>query len=744
LQRNGDYAAARRAFADLLLDAPSSPEAPEARFRLAQCYLLDKLYVEAAAAFQVFLDRYPDDPRRAEAFFLLGEAQAGAGAWDEAIAAYEAYLDLAGDLLADVVHERIANAHRAPGRSGEALAAYEAALAALPDLTTTRRLRQAMAQVYLSRGDYEEALIQYQALRRLARTPAQRAEAELRQAEVLRMAKRPEEAESHFRAAMAAEPKSIYAYEALKALLDMGAVVDDYQRGVIDYYNDAYWPALAAFRRHVDADPEGYKPEAHDYIARTYLALGLPELAIEEWDRLIEKFPQSDLWGKAWLGKAKVLRQADQPGAARELLHRFARENPAHPQAPEALALAAQWAEQAGEYETAAEEYAALQRRYPQSEQAPAALFQAALNRYRLDEYEEAVSLWQRLLEDYTWYRAQGTRFWLGKTLLAAGKREAAAEAWQALVEMAPEGYYAERARGLAQAVGLELSPSGSNRAAQSIQIGDQVAAEEWLRSWLPAGEGADLRALPVAVVQDQAYQRGVALLALGLRTEALEELEEVKNRWFDDPQAMYALALRFRELGAPRLSIICAARLLDLSPLALRTAAPRFLLELVYPTYFADLVEEEAKAQGLDPLLLYAVIRQESLFEPEARSHAAAQGLMQIMSPTGKWVAQRLAWPGYKAAHVYRPYINVKFGVYYLAYVLKGARHNVMTALVGYNAGPGNARYWRGAAGDDDDLFLETITASEPRRYVRGVLQQYAIYRRLYGDSEANPRGAP
>jgi len=734
LQRNGDYTAARRVLADLLRDVPAGPEAPEARFRLAQCYLLDGFYVEAAAAFQIFLDEYPDDPRRAEAFFLLGEARAGMGEWDGAIAAYEAYLALAGDTLADVVLERIADAHRARGRSVEALAAYEAALAASSDLATSRRLHRAMAEVLWERGDYEEALAQYRALRRLARTSAQRAEAELRQAEVLQAAGRSEEAEARFRAAMDAEPRSVHAYAALKALLSMGAEVDDYQRGVIDYHNGAYWPALEAFRRHMAADPEGYKPEAHDYIARTYLALGLPDLAAREWLRLIEGFPRSDIWGRAWLNRAEALHKGGQAGAARQLLLRFARENPEHPLAPEALALAAQWAERAGDYETAAEEYAALQRRYPRSEQASSALFQAALNRYRLQEYAQAIALWQMLLEEYDGYRPQSTLFWLGKTWLAAGEREEAGRAWEALLEAAPEGYYALRARELAQVAGLELS---SPPDALDGGAGGQAAAEEWLRSWLPGADGTDLRALPAAVVRDGAYRRGVALLALGLRREALRELEGVKDRWLDDPQAMYALALHFRELGVYRLSIVCAARLLDLSPLSLRAAAPRFLLGLAYPTYFADLVQEEAETHGLDPLLLYAVIRQESLFEPAARSYAAAGGLMQVIPATGEWVAQRLHWPDYRGTHVYRPHINIKFGVYYLAYAMEQAGNNVMTALVGYNAGPGNARHWRAAAGEDDDLFLETVTNPQPRRYVRNVLQQLGVYRQLYGKGQ-------
>jgi soluble lytic murein transglycosylase len=195
----------------------------------------------------------------------------------------------------------------------------------------------------------------------------------------------------------------------------------------------------------------------------------------------------------------------------------------------------------------------------------------------------------------------------------------------------------------------------------------------------------------------------------------------------------MYALALRFRALGANGLSILCAVRLLDLSPLSLRAAAPRFVLELAYPTAFSDLVQEEAKAKGLDDLLIYAIIRQESLFEQGALSYAGARGLMQVIPSTGEWVAEQVGWPSYQEESLDRPYVSVKFGVYYLASALEYGGGNLMTALVGYNAGPGNARFWRSAAGVDDDLYLETITNSQPQTYLRGVLQQYRIYQRLH-----------
>ena len=94
------------------------------------------------------------------------------------------------------------------------------------------------------------------------------------------------------------------------------------------------------------------------------------------------------------------------------------------------------------------------------------------------------------------------------------------------------------------------------------------------------------------------------------------------------------------------------------------------------------------------------------------------AQGLAQIIPDTGQWVAQQLGHPEYTNDIIYRPVINLRFGAYYLDWVRDYLDGNLLSALVGYNAGPGNSENWREQAGADDALFVEKLTFSEPRAY--------------------------
>jgi soluble lytic murein transglycosylase len=250
-----------------------------------------------------------------------------------------------------------------------------------------------------------------------------------------------------------------------------------------------------------------------------------------------------------------------------------------------------------------------------------------------------------------------------------------------------------------------------------SNEASARAEAEAWLLGWVdPAGEMDDLSTLADALAQDPRYQRGIEYLSVGLDHEAVDEFEIMRRARQDEPLLMYGLALATRELGVYKTSIRCALRVAGLSPAHAIDGTPRFLQQLAYPIYFDDLVLAEAAANNLDPLLIFALIRQESLFEPGVRSYAQAIGLMQIIPSTGEWIALQMEWQDFVPAHLTRPYLNVHFG-----------------ALAAYNSGIAAPSRWLDVAGDDSDLFVETIDYSQTLHYVQLIYQHHAFYRRIY-----------
>jgi soluble lytic murein transglycosylase len=227
---------------------------------------------------------------------------------------------------------------------------------------------------------------------------------------------------------------------------------------------------------------------------------------------------------------------------------------------------------------------------------------------------------------------------------------------------------------------------------------------------------------------------RGRELWNLGLTVEAKTEFEELRKAHASDALALYQLSLAFRDLGAYAQAIRAARASIDAVGLSDSFAAPAFFAHLRFGPYYSDLLLPAASKYDVDPLLLYALVRQESLFEGSVTSSAAAQGLMQIIPDTGEWIANRLNWPNYQNSDLYRPYINAEFGAYYLKAQRDYLDGNLLAALAAYNAGPGNSEKWLALSQNDPDLFVEIIRLDEPRRYIKAIYEFYEIYRNLYG----------
>jgi soluble lytic murein transglycosylase len=246
----------------------------------------------------------------------------------------------------------------------------------------------------------------------------------------------------------------------------------------------------------------------------------------------------------------------------------------------------------------------------------------------------------------------------------------------------------------------------------------------------MPSAE--NLSTLSSQLQDDLAFQRGQALLNIGLRHEALTEFETVKENWWDDALAMYQLSVYFRENGLGRLSIVTAGRLIVLSPAGVPEDTPTFIQRLFYPVHFEDIILAEADKHNLDPTLLLALIRQESLFERSASSSAGARGLMQVMPATGEYIAERGDFDNFGHDQLWLPYINVKFGAWYVDQQLGIFENNYFAALAAYNAGPGYVLEWVKTS-DDLDIFVESIPFWESRLYIRNVYVNLSNYRRLY-----------
>ncbi len=383
----------------------------------------------------------------------------------------------------------------------------------------------------------------------------------------------------------------------------------------------------------------------------------------------------------------------------------------------------------------------ALTDTFPDSERAPQALYTIGINALKDGLTDQAVSAFERLQREYPEHRWDAVGYWLGRAYHAQGQPDAGDAQWNSLTERAPDVYFgilaAQGIRDISVTDGRALTNMATIAGPPSRLPGDdgsQEFAEEWLQSWIEFDETSAV-SLPDDIKKDQNMVAGKHLLRMGLRHEAQVMLERIFQKHKDNPRALYALSMEFEDIGTYSLSLRSMVRLLQFGPAQLVEETPIFMQQRAYPQRFSDLIVDAAHTYSIDPNLYFSLIRQESLFEDGARSSAAAQGLAQIIPDTGQWIADRIGYPGYSNDLIYRPIVNVHFGAYYLDWVRDYLDGNMISALVGYNAGPGNADRWRREFGDDDPFFVERITYSEPRIYVQSILSNYYHYTRLYAE---------
>lgn len=160
----------------------------------------------------------------------------------------------------------------------------------------------------------------------------------------------------------------------------------------------------------------------------------------------------------------------------------------------------------------------------------------------------------------------------------------------------------------------------------------------------------------------------------------------------------------------------------------------PSVQKKYIYPFPYQELVTEYAADYRVDRHLVAAVIKGESKFQNDVRSHRGAVGLMQLMPDTAAWIAKNLKDPQYSQERLQEPACNIRYGVWYLGDLEQEFHGNDILALAAYNAGRGNVNDWIQQYGWTRDFTdIDAIPYGETREYVRQVLKDKRAYERLY-----------
>ncbi|MGB3193330.1 MAG: transglycosylase SLT domain-containing protein [Limnoraphis sp.] len=431
----------------------------------------------------------------------------------------------------------------------------------------------------------------------------------------------------------------------------------------------------------------------------------------QAYEQLIQAFPdQTDPGGEdAGFGLIRLSRLSDRKDAVKYLDQAIAK-FPFH--RPEALYDKAQLLDQLQSKQSASQARQMLLSQHSESEPAAQLRWKISQDFAKAGKIKEA-SKWAKELstQNPDSELAPEATFWIGKWAQQIGNSAEAKKAFEYLLARYPDSYYAWRS---------------------AVQLGWPVGDFTTVRPLNPHVEYPDTHPVPTAGSEtlQELYQ-------LGKHQEAWKLWQvEFANRMQPSVYEQYTDGLVRLGVGDN------LDALWMLSSLSMRdeTEERKKYLELkktpeywqaLYPFPYLNTIVNWSEERQLNPVLVTALIRQESRFMPGIKSVVGATGLMQVMPETGEEVAQQIQLTNYSLEDIED---NVNLGTYYLDFTHREYNNNSLLAVASYNAGPNAVSGWLDRFGfQDADAFAEKIPYPETYGYVKSVFGNYWNYLRIY-----------
>lgn len=441
-------------------------------------------------------------------------------------------------------------------------------------------------------------------------------------------------------------------------------------------------------------------------LAALYLTTRNRGEAIPWLEEIARQFPETPEAPKALYQIGQIHWNRHDNARALEYFKLVLEKYPASAFVDRAQYAAADIHEYFGRKDQAIELYRALQKRSPMSQVRDDAAWRLAWLYYRSGELDLALAAFQDLsVQSKNGPYAAASVYWQARIAERIGDAEGAKRLYEKIARSGEESYYQALALRSLERLGRPVSEDKPKRTAS---VDDDP----------PLGPELSFH-----------LSRARALNSLSLYSFAVAELDEVNGRSQSDGRLRALLMREYFQNQA-------YGRSLSLANQLPQSQAERDLYR--YPLAYWELIQRQAQERGLDPYLVLALIRQESLFDTRARSPAAAIGLMQLILPTAAKVAKQIGIAAPSQEMLTRAEINVALGTQYLKGLLERYSNNWFKALAAYNAGEAAVDRWEKEIGTDDmEEFVERIPYAETRGYVKLVMRNHRIYKRLYDSAK-------
>ncbi|MBI2376509.1 MAG: transglycosylase SLT domain-containing protein [Deltaproteobacteria bacterium] len=410
-----------------------------------------------------------------------------------------------------------------------------------------------------------------------------------------------------------------------------------------------------------------------------------------------------------------LMNRNDNDGAV-AMFDELAKRYPKSKRSADAQYLAAWLPYNSGNFKEAAGRFLRFAEQFKKWDRRPEALWFAGWSAFLGNDFALARRAFSQLLEEHpTSEMISWCRYWIGRIKELEGDKVGAKDKYKEVLRAAPLTYYGAWASMRLERLGERI---------------EMIAPKDTKRSTLEDALVLLGRDRPILV------DRAIALFGAGLSNLAVEELDEASQQLarIRDHKSRVVVAEMLETLGAHYQAFRLAtaitqdgADLLNGEPYAWRA------WRLAYPQAFWNEVQTAAKTHGVDPYFILSIMRTESHFRPNVKSRVGARGLMQLMPDTARTIGKRAKGARAHAARYTQPASNIWLGAWYLRQLLDRYQNQPALAAGAYNAGPAVMDRWVALnEGKALDAFIESASYRETRRYMRRVMETYAVYRRL------------
>jgi len=661
--------------------------------------------------------------------YLLGDCYRKIEDWNRAI---EIYKNLAIDdpILTDYSLFHLAETYRLKGENRESTATYKQIIENFPQSLIISEINYQIGQNYRELNDITSAVIYYKNILEDSKDNQLKARVLLELSEIYWQEKEYVDSlnclyvilDEGYRLKRKSEPEELLVRYFNKIQEDLKEIEVPYHIMVkcadilfkYRQYNiaeDLYKKVIKTYPKAPDIAEVYYKRARSLYYKKEY------KEAVNQCEEIIAKFPPGEITIKANYLGGNSLRVLGERYLAIDKYEKIIGQYPESYYARQSYLRLAESYFQLKEKEEGISLWRELISKYPNSYESMTSLWNLARYYTKNNTDSKALDYYQELSERFSQSRlGDDALYWKGKILEKMGSDEEAKIAYEKLIRAYPLSYYTERIIEQRSDISFIWPVSVSKKE-------DFINLEEFLKKYDKIEGKGQLSLLKAELFEEISFYK-----------ESIVELKGTLNYYPGNIFLLFKLSDIYKKNmdynDSLNYSEIIFNYLEDNHQLE---ELPLELWESLYPLYHEDMIRERALEYEIDPLLVLAMIREESRFNSWDESVAGARGLMQIIFSTGEWIAQKINLEEFNDEMLFDPEINIDLGCWYIDYLEERFSDDLILVISGYNAGPGTTSKWLEQYDRSDlDSFVENIPYAETREHIKKVIKSYHMYKRL------------